>query len=165
MNTLGPPDSLHVQAAQGWLELGNPSEASHELEKIAPAFRMHPAVLMIRWKIYAKLGQWEQSLELADTLIKLAPEIPVGWIDKATAFHALKRYQDAHAALSPALAKFPGDPLVLYDMACYECLLGYLDKAQELLKKVFATDESMVFKNMAMLDPDLEALRAKIAEL
>jgi hypothetical protein len=31
-----PPDSLHLLAAQGWLELGNHLEANEELEKITP---------------------------------------------------------------------------------------------------------------------------------
>jgi hypothetical protein len=39
MNPLEPPDSIHLQAAQGWLDLGNPIEANEELEKIAPQNR------------------------------------------------------------------------------------------------------------------------------
>jgi hypothetical protein len=36
MKPLTPPNSLHLQAAQGWLELGNHIEANQELEKITP---------------------------------------------------------------------------------------------------------------------------------
>src|ERR1035438_2514329 len=35
MKPLEPPDSLHLQAAQGWLELGNHVEADAELDNIA----------------------------------------------------------------------------------------------------------------------------------
>ncbi len=34
MRPVAPPDSLHLQAAQGWLELGNHIEANEELENI-----------------------------------------------------------------------------------------------------------------------------------
>ena len=165
MNPLEPPDSFHWTAAQGWLELGNPAEANVELEKISPAARDHPGVLMVRWRINTKLGRWEEGIQIADAIIQLAPEIPVGWINKATSLHALKRYQEAYDALFPAFEKFPDDKFVLYDMACYECLLGRLDKATQLLKKVFAGDESMTFKKMAMLDSDLEPLREQIQGL
>ena len=50
---LEPPDSIHLKAAEGWLELGNQPEANEELEKIAPELRVHPDVLEIRWQIYA----------------------------------------------------------------------------------------------------------------
>jgi hypothetical protein len=31
-----PPDSVHLKAAEGWLELGNHLEANEELENISP---------------------------------------------------------------------------------------------------------------------------------
>jgi hypothetical protein len=49
---LEPPDSIHLQAAQGWLELGDHIEASEELEKITPQLRAHPDVLKARWEVY-----------------------------------------------------------------------------------------------------------------
>ena len=45
MKGLEPPDSIHLQAAQGWLELGNHLEADKELDEIAPQLRTHPDVL------------------------------------------------------------------------------------------------------------------------
>jgi hypothetical protein len=42
VQSLTPPDSYHLEAAQGWLELGNHLEANEELEKISPALRIHP---------------------------------------------------------------------------------------------------------------------------
>jgi hypothetical protein len=34
--SLQPPDSHHLNAAVGWLELGNDIEATEELDKIKP---------------------------------------------------------------------------------------------------------------------------------
>ena len=36
MSRLEPPDTMHLEAAKGGLELGNHREANQELEKIAP---------------------------------------------------------------------------------------------------------------------------------
>jgi hypothetical protein len=43
----------HLNAALGWLELGDHVEAYAELENITPALRSHPAVLELRWQISA----------------------------------------------------------------------------------------------------------------
>ena len=41
------PDTLHLEAAQGWLGLGNHLEADKELDNITPALRSHPDVLEV----------------------------------------------------------------------------------------------------------------------
>jgi len=56
---LQPPDSIHLEAALGWLELGNYPESNEELEKITASLRSHPDVLEVRWQIYAKFKKWE----------------------------------------------------------------------------------------------------------
>ena len=53
LKSLQPPDSFHLDAAEGWLELGNTEEANLELEQIAPKMREHPHVLEMQWKVYA----------------------------------------------------------------------------------------------------------------
>ena len=46
MKSLKFPDNLHLQAAQGWLELGNHLQADKELDEITPEMRAHPQVLL-----------------------------------------------------------------------------------------------------------------------
>ena len=46
----------HLEAAEGWVELGNHLEANEELERITAENRAHPAVLGVRWQIYTKLA-------------------------------------------------------------------------------------------------------------
>ena len=53
---------MHLEAAQGWLELGNHEEANEELELIDAPLRSHPDVLEVRWGIYAKVKNWEACL-------------------------------------------------------------------------------------------------------
>lgn len=48
LKPLEPPDSIHLNAAQGWFELGDLVSASDELEEISAKSRAHPAVLKMR---------------------------------------------------------------------------------------------------------------------
>jgi hypothetical protein len=45
---LGLSDQRQLEAAEGWLELGNWYEANEELERISPEKRAHPFVLRVR---------------------------------------------------------------------------------------------------------------------
>ncbi len=55
---------VHLQAAQGWLELGNHVEADAELDNIRPELRAHPEVLKLRWQVYAAAKKWEAALDI-----------------------------------------------------------------------------------------------------
>src|ERR1041385_4172048 len=59
MRALHRPNTHHLSAAIGWLELGNPTEAKLELEKLTPAARQPPDVLEARWLICAEGKDWE----------------------------------------------------------------------------------------------------------
>ena len=62
---LEPPDTHHLSAAIGWLELGNPDEANQDLARISSAMRVHPEVLEARWQIHARASEWEACVSLA----------------------------------------------------------------------------------------------------
>jgi uncharacterized protein HemY len=76
MKRLPPSGRPHLRAAEGWLELGNPHEASEELENIAPRLRVHPDVLEIRWRIYAAAERWDACLDLAVAVVTPASTPP-----------------------------------------------------------------------------------------
>lgn len=137
MKPLRPPDNPHVRAAEGWLELGNHTEAHAELEKTPPQLRAHPHVLNLRWEIYAAAEQWHPALETASALIQLNPEEPLGWIYRSKALHGLKRTREARDNLLEVVDRFPVSVTVLYDLACYECQTGHLEKARRWMERAF----------------------------
>src|SRR6185295_8889928 len=94
-------DKRSLLAAEGWLELDLPREASAELEKITPQLRGHPDVLEIRWHISAKEKKWETCVEIAAAVVKLAPDRSDGWIHRSFALHEMKRTQEAFDQLLP----------------------------------------------------------------
>jgi len=153
---------MHLQAAQGWFELGDHLEADEELEQMSPQNRAHPAVLEVRWAIYAAAKKWEAALDIAATFIQLAPEYLFGWLHRSFALHELKRTAEARDNLLIALDKFPDESILRYNVACYECQLGRLEQAKHWLKKAFKMGNARRMKLAALEDPDLEPLWKQI---
>jgi tetratricopeptide (TPR) repeat protein len=157
MNELALTDKRHLEAAQGWLELGNDREANEALEQITPQLRAHPDVLEVRWQIYAKGKKWEACVDIAAAIIKLAPDRPDAWIHRSFALHELKRTQEAFDHLLPVADRFPKMWTIPYNLACYCAQLGRLDECQAWFKKAMAIEEQTV-KRVAIDDPDLKPL-------
>ena len=165
MKNLEPPDSFHLQAAQGWLELGNQAEANQELQKIAPEFRMHPGVLKVGWDIHAAGRNWPAALEVAAALIQNDPEDPLGWVHRSYCLHELKQTVEARDGLLSVVGKFPLSATMRYNLACYECQLGRLEQARNWLRKAFVLGDKKKMKVVAAEDPDLKPLWGEIESL
>jgi tetratricopeptide (TPR) repeat protein len=162
---LEPPDSHHLRAALGWLELGNPVEANEELDKIASPLRVHPAVLAVRYEVHSKAKKWDAAADIASMQVKLTPEDPTAWIGLA---YATRRkpgggIPQAREILTQAQPKFPDQSLIPYNLACYECQLGNLKEAWHWLEKAFAVGDTKQMKQMALEDPDLQPLWKRIS--
>ena len=165
MKLLKEPDSIYVRAAQGWLELGNHLEAEEELKKIPAKRRVHPQVLEVRWLICARKGQWETCLRLARILVRRVPERPSGWIDLAFSLHELKMTKEAWDNLLAVVDKFPSEPTIPYNLACYGAQLGRLWEAEQWLKQALNIGDRAALKRAALADSDLKPLWPKIKGL
>jgi Flp pilus assembly protein TadD len=163
-----PPDTHHLRAAIGWLELGTHVEAGEEIARITPALLNHPDVLEVRWAICAAGASWDAAVDVAEALVGAAPERSSGWVHRA---YALRRargggLQLAWAALRPAFEKFPKEDLIPYNLACYAAQFGRLDEAWEWLHKAMeAAGDVKVIKERALSDSDLQPLWERIREL
>ena len=159
MKPLSLEDARHLLAAQGWLELGDAASAGDELEGITSGESTHPAVLQIRYAIYAKRGEWDTAAKVAEELKSLLPDIPGTWINLA---YAARRktgggIPEAKQILLTAEAKFPDDFVIPFNLACYCSQLHEFDQAEKWFKKAAAIDEKTV-QEMAADDLDLEPL-------
>src|SRR5438309_5204936 len=120
-----------LSAAVGWLELGNMAEARTELAQIGAAHREHPDVLEVRWFLSVEEKNWEEGLDVAQLLLKIAPGRSSGWLHQA---YALRRVTNggvkkAWDALLPAFDKFPKEATISYNLSCYACQMKQLDAA------------------------------------
>lgn len=156
--TLPKADLHHLNAAEGWLGLGDWRSAEDELEAITPELRAHPDVLEVRWQVDAAAKRWEACVQIATSLSKVAPERPFGWIHRSFALHELKRTQEALDNLMSVVERFPKDATMHYNLACYECQLGRLEKARHWLAQAFELGDSKSMRLMALEDDDLRPL-------
>jgi Flp pilus assembly protein TadD len=166
MEPLEPPDTHYLSAAAGWLGLGNPSEAKAELASISTARQDHPDVLEVRWAIHVEEKNWDPALQAARALVKAAPERSAGWIFQA---YALRRtqlggLQQAWDALRPAYDLFPRQPIIPFNLACYSCQMRRLDDARSWLARAAQIGGKADLKQMALAEPDLQALWDEIRQ-
>lgn len=167
MRTLDYPDSHHVLAAVGWLELGNPAEAKADLARVSEGNQSHPEVLEVRWMVAAEQADWNDALQVARKLLQVAPDRPTGWLHQA---YALRRVQGgglakAREALLPLVERFPEEPTIPYNLSCYDCQLGDLVLAQSWLQRAMKVAGVRAIKKMALADPDLKPMWKQIRQL
>ena len=154
------PDPMHLEAAAGWIQLGDYNSANDELEKIRAEWRAHPDVLDLRWLIYSHHKQWDACLDIASAIVKIASDRVWGWVHKA---YALRRatgggIEKAKPVLLEAAKLFPDDDIIQYNLACYCAQLGQLNAAQEHLDKSYELGDAKQIKLMALDDDDLKPL-------
>jgi predicted Zn-dependent protease len=158
MKPLELADQLCLNAAQGWLELGNIVEANEELDRITPKFRAHPLVLRTRWCIYAAARNWEMALEIGRAVRQMNPTDVSGWIEEVEALKELGRTKEGWNTLFAATKFFPKEVFLQYLLACYSSRLGCLSEAKKWLQNAMALDDSAKMKLRALDEPDLEPL-------
>jgi Flp pilus assembly protein TadD len=164
MRPLEPPDTHTLSAAVGWLELGNPAEAKAELARISAAAQGHPDVLEVGWLIRAEEQDWNAALAVARRIVEVDPDRPSGWLHRA---YALRRADGgglpaAWEALRPAHDKFPREPVIAFNLACYACQMGQLAEARAWLQRAVKAGGKNRILAMALRDADLAPLQAEI---
>lgn len=162
-----PPDSHYVSAAAGWLGLGNWKEAREELRHVDPLLANHPAILLVNYEISATAGEWDSAAEAARRLAEMTPGEPGAWTALA---YATRRkpgggIPPAREILTDARRRFPEEPLIAYNLACYECQLGNLPEALQWLREAFKLGDARELKSMSLKDPDLIVLHGEISQM
>lgn len=159
MAPLPHPDNFHLEAAQGWVMLGDAEAALAELSQLSAASGDEPEVLEIRWLIHARQERWSEALAAAERLVDRAPDRTFGWIHRA---YALRRMpggglEKAWQVLRPAWDRFPQEYLIAYNLACYAAQMDHTDEAWEWLERAIkASGDRELIRRMARADKDLE---------
>ena len=154
----------HLQYASGHIELGMFQEAATELDAIKQSDQRLPAVISVRIDLHMHAKQWDRVITFSHELSRLTPDDDKGWVSHAFALRELERIEEAQSVLlaaEPHLKKPCG--LLHYNLACYACLLGNKPEAKRRLLTAFKLDK--VWKQEALDDPDLKAIRALIAAM
>lgn len=162
--TIEPPDRHHLSAAIGWLGLNNWREAKLELDKISVDNRHKPAVLLVEYDVYATAKDWGGAADVANCLIEAIPDSAGVWLSYA---YAVRRkpggsIEQARAVLRKGEELFPGESMIAYNLACYECQLGNMNVARDWLDKAMSRGDAKQIKALAVKDADLEPIWAEL---
>lgn len=158
MASLEPPDSHILSAALGWLGLGNLEEAEAEMQRLSIAASRHPEALEFVWLLQSRREDWTAAAATAKSLKKAAPDQAQGWIHYS---YALRRAEGgglkaSWKALLPAYEKFPAEPVIPYNLACYACQMNRLEDAREWLGKALKIEEAQTVRTFALLTENLK---------
>ena len=153
---LEAPDHQYWRAAVGYVELGMFVEADSELDKIDPFCRSLPEVLAVRLAIYRGLKKWELMQQIAKRLKEFEPDNVQWTISLAYATRRAYSIDVAMEILLNAVAKFPKEAAIRYNLACYHCQRGEIENANRYLKQAFEIDPN--WRKAALEDEDLKPL-------
>lgn len=138
MRDLPYPDHFHLQAAVGWLALGNSGEAGGEFNHLSRAYEKNADYLHVRCRLLIAGKEWTTALDVGRQQIDIAPNQPHGWLHQAYCLHELNRTREAFHTLRRAAKRFPKHHLIAFNLACYCC---HLARFHEALKWVNRTVE------------------------
>jgi len=88
----------------------------------------------------------------------------IGWlISYAYAMRRADSIEAAKKILVHALPNFPNEAIIMYNLACYDSILGDLDSAKHYLSQVFAIESR--WRLQALEDQDLKPLWDDLGDL
>ena len=140
-------------------------DASAELDKIGDEFQGEKSIKVSRLAVHTDALDWDKVVGVSQ---ELAIEYPgdVEW--RIQWAYALRRSESILAAkeiLADALEQFPKEACLHYNLGCYACLDGDLNRAKVWVQQAFALDPDGKFHKLALEDEDLEGIRAWIEDM
>lgn len=145
-----------LQAAEGWIELGDYDEAAEELHNCPPAVKSSVAFVKLWVRIYAAKGRWVDVEQYCELLAKHAPDESFTIFTQAEAFHRQGRTREAFAVFQQSPMSFRTGVKYFYALARYLCALDQTQLAAACIGNAIDEDPSVRLK--ALNDPELERL-------
>jgi len=146
----------HINAAQGYLELGMFQRSWDELEAVEPTDRARFEVLAMRLTVLQHMERWQMGAEIARGAQRRYPE--EGMLYLLGSYH-IRRSEDLPTAfdfLSAGEKYLENEGCYWFNMACYHCQLGRLDETRECVKRAVELDRK--YQLMVLEDEDLRPM-------
>jgi hypothetical protein len=152
-----------MQRADGFLDLMLWERARAELENLPAEWRES----LLHYQLLLRLAfgeeDWKSAAAWADALRKGDPNVPDYWVQFA---YATRREHDigtAREILVEAIEKFPSEPVIPYNLACYACSTGDIHLARKYLRAAFGLEQG--YRDLALEDEDLESMWDEIEDI
>ena len=153
--------SIHTRRqlgyAEGYLMLGLKTEAAEALGEINQPELDATPVLVMALKVHTERADWANAARVGTVVCGREPQEAGHWIQWAYATRRHSGILDARTILMRGLGLHPREPMLHFNLACYEAQLGNLDDARAFLETACGLDTAFV--KLAQLDDDLAPLR------
>ena len=152
------PDSMHLQFARGWFELGLLQDAEAELARIAERYQGCMEVLEVRFQLWVRLGRFDEALVLAERQAAEFPGEYRGHMNRGNALFWLDRAEEAIACVKAVMGEHPKVAAFPYNLACY-CLPAHgEDEAKRWMRVAMRVGNRAGVLRHALADGDLRAI-------
>jgi tetratricopeptide (TPR) repeat protein len=128
------------------------------ISELPEPVRSHAPAKLLEGEALRALGRWEESLAALELAADRAPKSLEAWMGMGWCLKRLGRIDEAVAALERGLATSPGEPILLYNLACYHSLSGRVQAAIEHLTKAISIDDR--FRDLTGNEPDFDPIRS-----
>ena len=145
-----------IEAAHGFHELGLHHDAWTVLDDLAPDYKAHPLVVLLRLDILIALDRWDDVVALGTGACRQWPIIDGFFLKTATALIELHDHQKAKLLLVAGPDSLQQKAIYWYDLACCQCKTGELEEAKKSLTECFNREEELRMR--ALYDSDLERI-------
>lgn len=146
--------------ADGYLDLKMYAEARNELQQVPKIHHSNSLYLWLMNRLSVDTEDWEMAVTISRTLWEAQPDVVDTWVAYAYAVRRHEKITNARTILLQAVERFSDDAIIPYNLACYECQLGNIEKARIYLKRALSLDTT--FRRIALEDEDLITLREEI---
>lgn len=154
---------VRMQRANGFRILEMYEDAEEELSKISPEDRLGRNVLTMNLAVRQDAEDWSSMLKTARILRHQYPDTSEWWIAEAYALRRSESLEAAHEVLLDAEKRHIRDACIKYNLACYSCQKGDVEKALRYLLKAVELDAK--YKKLALADDDLTEMRVVLLKL
>jgi tetratricopeptide (TPR) repeat protein len=151
-----------IRAADGYLDLNLVDDAVLELKDVPTDYHQHSGYLTVVYRLCQLTDDWVRARDISKALWIQHAEDVGAWVNYAYAVRRAESIEAAREILITALAQFPKEAIISYNLGCYECQLGALDDARAYLRTAFELGPG--FRDMALQDADLDRLHADIQQ-
>ncbi len=151
-----------AREVSGFIELGMLADAEERLRALEEAQRRMPAVMACWCELAAARQDWPEAQRRARALAETHPDSGSGWFWLGFAARRVVSPRAAWEAMRPARGRFPDEPVVDYNLACYACLCGEAGEARAILEPLLAKWPE--WREVALRDQDLAPLHRWIGE-
>jgi Flp pilus assembly protein TadD len=155
--TLSTHTRRQLGYAEGYLLLGLIIEAAEALAEIAQPDRDATEVLVMTLAVHTERGDWASGAAIGVIVCEREPEDAGHWIQWAYATRRHLGIGEARTILMRGLGLHPREPMLHFNLACYEAQLGNLADARVFLETACGLNANFV--ELAKNDDDLAPLR------